>query len=208
MAAEVVEDGRDRSASAWSVVPGTSTDVVVGLYRTETSLANAVIESTPLEAPPSNWPDFFGDWRLAELRAVLLHVITETACHAGHLDAARDLIDGGSWLVLGEAPGTVAWGLPGVAAPPGPKPQKLGAVCFGGNCGQRPRLANDYGALPESTSRTPRRTRRTSATSQAGDTRTAQLDGLRWLWNSRRRGGALPISMPACRRRRRPRPAP
>jgi len=29
-----------------------------------------------------------------------LHVITETACHAGHLDAARELIDGRRWLVL------------------------------------------------------------------------------------------------------------
>jgi hypothetical protein len=27
-------------------------------------------------------------------------VITETATHAGHLDAARELIDGGQWLVL------------------------------------------------------------------------------------------------------------
>jgi hypothetical protein len=31
---------------------------------------------------------------------VLLHVITETACHAGHLDAARELIDGRQWIVL------------------------------------------------------------------------------------------------------------
>jgi hypothetical protein len=30
----------------------------------------------------------------------ILHVITETATHAGHLDAARELIDGGQWLVL------------------------------------------------------------------------------------------------------------
>ena len=28
------------------------------------------------------------------------HVITETACHAGHLDAARELIDGRQHLVL------------------------------------------------------------------------------------------------------------
>jgi Protein of unknown function (DUF664) len=28
----------------------------------------------------------------------MLHVITETACHAGHLDAARELIDGRQWL--------------------------------------------------------------------------------------------------------------
>ena len=31
---------------------------------------------------------------------VLLHVIAETACHAGHLDAARELIDGQTWLIL------------------------------------------------------------------------------------------------------------
>jgi Protein of unknown function (DUF664) len=27
-------------------------------------------------------------------------VITETACHAGHLDAVRELIDGRTWMVL------------------------------------------------------------------------------------------------------------
>jgi hypothetical protein len=29
-----------------------------------------------------------------------MHVITETATHAGHMDAARELIDGRQWLVL------------------------------------------------------------------------------------------------------------
>ena len=28
----------------------------------------------------------------------MIHVITETACHTGHLDAARELIDGTTWL--------------------------------------------------------------------------------------------------------------
>jgi hypothetical protein len=32
----------------------------------------------------------------------MLHVITETACHAGHLDAVRELIDGRTWLILTE----------------------------------------------------------------------------------------------------------
>jgi hypothetical protein len=27
-------------------------------------------------------------------------VIMETACHAGHLDAVRELIDGRQWIVL------------------------------------------------------------------------------------------------------------
>ena len=34
------------------------------------------------------------------LREVVLHVITETATHAGHLDAVRELIDGRTWMVL------------------------------------------------------------------------------------------------------------
>jgi hypothetical protein len=34
------------------------------------------------------------------MRAIALHVITETACHAGHLDAARELLDGRTWLRL------------------------------------------------------------------------------------------------------------
>jgi len=35
-----------------------------------------------------------------QLRQTILHVITETATHAGHLDAVRELIDGRTWLVL------------------------------------------------------------------------------------------------------------
>lgn len=35
-----------------------------------------------------------------ELRETILHVVAETACHAGHLDVVGELIDGRSWLVL------------------------------------------------------------------------------------------------------------
>jgi hypothetical protein len=41
-----------------------------------------------------------GSEEVPDLRCVLHHVITETACHAGHLDAARELIDGHQWLAL------------------------------------------------------------------------------------------------------------
>jgi hypothetical protein len=74
---------------------------VVALYRDEIDHANAIIRATPLEAAPAHWADHFGSWRLPDLRAILLHVITETACHAGHLDAARELIDGKTWIILG-----------------------------------------------------------------------------------------------------------
>ncbi len=37
---------------------------------------------------------------LTTARGILFHVIGETACHAGHLDAAREIIDGHQWIVL------------------------------------------------------------------------------------------------------------
>jgi hypothetical protein len=33
-------------------------------------------------------------WRHRDVQAIILHVITETEAHAGHLDAARELLDG------------------------------------------------------------------------------------------------------------------
>jgi uncharacterized damage-inducible protein DinB len=85
---------------AWSVDPATPTDQVLALYRDEIERADAIIAATPLDAAPAWWPDFFPNFRLSNLGEVLLHMITETACHAGHLDAARELIDGKQWLVL------------------------------------------------------------------------------------------------------------
>ncbi len=86
-------------ATAWRVPPDVPTDAVFGAYRQEIELANAVIAATPLHAAPARWPDeLWPDWKLQDLRAIILHVITETACHAGHLDAVRELIDGRQWL--------------------------------------------------------------------------------------------------------------
>jgi Protein of unknown function (DUF664) len=92
---ELASDG-----DAWQVGPDVPAGDVLGLYRREAELADGIITATPLDATPVNWPDFFGDWRLENLRAIILHVITETATHAGHLDAARELIDGRTWLIL------------------------------------------------------------------------------------------------------------
>ena len=90
----------EEGASAWQVPPGMTGAGALSLYRSEIGRADEIIAATPLDAAPAWWPDYFGTFRLADLRAVLLHVITETACHAGHLDAARELIDGRTWLIL------------------------------------------------------------------------------------------------------------
>lgn len=88
-------------AEAWQVAPDKPAEAVFDLYRQEIELANAVIAATPLDAEPAWWPDdMFGGQPGMDLRETMLHVITETACHAGHLDAARELIDGRTWVVL------------------------------------------------------------------------------------------------------------
>ncbi|WP_433446907.1 DinB family protein [Streptomyces sp. CA-142005] len=86
---------------AWNVAPDVPAVDLLSRYRQEAELADAVITATPADAALAWWPrDLFGEPHLHTLRDVLLHVITETACHAGHLDAARELIDGRRWLVL------------------------------------------------------------------------------------------------------------
>ncbi|MGW5496590.1 DinB family protein [Streptomyces olivaceoviridis] len=98
---EEVIRGLTSGDEAWKVAPEVSAVDVLDRYRQETELADAVITGTPADAGLAWWPhDLFGEPHLHTLRDVLLHVITETACHAGHLDAARELIDGRRWLVL------------------------------------------------------------------------------------------------------------
>jgi hypothetical protein len=86
--------------NAWKVSDGVSASAVLDAYRQQSALADAVIAIADLDAAPAWWPaDLFGDWRITTNRGVILHVITETACHAGHLDAARELLDGRQWVV-------------------------------------------------------------------------------------------------------------
>jgi len=98
---EEVIHGLTSGDEAWQVASKMPAVDVLDRYRREAELADAVITATPADAPLAWWPhDLFGEPHLHTLRDVLLHVITETACHAGHLDAARELIDGRRWLVL------------------------------------------------------------------------------------------------------------
>jgi len=88
-------------AQAWRVPADVPAQTVLDLYRQEFRRADDIIARTTLDAAPAWWPeDMFGSWQLASLREIILHVVTETATHAGHLDAVRELIDGRTWLVL------------------------------------------------------------------------------------------------------------
>ncbi|MBA3232407.1 MAG: DinB family protein [Propionibacteriales bacterium] len=99
----VIQDLAEAPDDAWQVGPDVAVESVFDAYRQQIDLANAIISSTPLDSAPAWWPEeLFGSWRLDNLREIILHVLTETAVHAGHLDATRELIDGRTWLVLTE----------------------------------------------------------------------------------------------------------
>ena len=86
----------------WQLDSGESAGDVFGLYRREIERANAVIAATPLDMAPRQPDPRWQEWGIdfPDLRFIMLHVIKETACHAGHLDAVRELIDGRQWIVL------------------------------------------------------------------------------------------------------------
>jgi uncharacterized damage-inducible protein DinB len=69
--------------------PGAELTVAVALegYRARAAATNATVRSKPLDAPCVRDVD-------TTLRWVLLHLINETARHAGHADAVRELLDG------------------------------------------------------------------------------------------------------------------
>jgi len=71
-------------------------------YATECRLATAAVEKLSLDAEPAWWFEDGGERPYSSLREILLHVIVETATHAGHLDICRELEDGGQRLVLDE----------------------------------------------------------------------------------------------------------
>lgn len=97
-----IEEVLGSTSSAWEVGIEDSAEVVLQGYRRNVERADAILAAASLDGAPSWWPEFFGSWRLGSLREIVLHVITETATHAGHLDAARELIDGKQHLVLTE----------------------------------------------------------------------------------------------------------
>ena len=64
---------------------------VVTFYRNQCAQSEAVLAITPLSAPPLGK---HGRYEPPNVRWVVLHMIEETARHAGHLDIARELLDG------------------------------------------------------------------------------------------------------------------
>jgi hypothetical protein len=96
---ESLEDVPVGAGADWLVEPSEPAEEVFTLYRDEIVRANGIIESTPLDRPPLRRDEWWGEWEVPDLRFILLHVVGETACHAGHLDVVRELLDRRQWMV-------------------------------------------------------------------------------------------------------------
>ena len=64
---------------------------VLAFYRDQCAESESVLATTPLSVPPRGR---HGPYEPPNVRWVVLHMIEETARHAGHLDLARELLDG------------------------------------------------------------------------------------------------------------------
>jgi uncharacterized damage-inducible protein DinB len=88
--------------AGWTAPEHQSDEELLEQYANECRLANAAVDKLELDASPAWWFEDGGDPPHSSLRQILLHVIVETATHAGHLDICRELVDGGQRLVLDE----------------------------------------------------------------------------------------------------------
>lgn len=92
---DLIQDG-------WNV-PVTSGADAVAEYRRWARRSDAMLADLDLDASPRWWPpeEVFPFPPFADARDCLLRLLMETATHAGHLDIARELIDGHQHLVVG-----------------------------------------------------------------------------------------------------------
>jgi uncharacterized damage-inducible protein DinB len=73
-------------------------EVVLGFYRDRAKRSDEILAGADLDARPAGpvQPSMAGT--VVTIRDVVLHMVEETARHAGHLDIARELIDGRTGL--------------------------------------------------------------------------------------------------------------
>lgn len=94
-------DGAEPDADLW--VPATQTrESVLALHHHAAAMAESTIRELPLEAPGEVpwWPE---DRRRVSLHEICLHLLIETARHAGHADIIRQAIDGAAGMGADDA---------------------------------------------------------------------------------------------------------
>jgi uncharacterized damage-inducible protein DinB len=82
----------EMNADMWATADESRSDIE-GLYRRAWVRADATIDELELDSTGEVpwWPE---ERRVVTLQQILVHMISETARHAGHADIIRELIDG------------------------------------------------------------------------------------------------------------------
>ena len=93
------EDDAEPNADMWATAQETRASVV-GLYDRVRARSEATVAALPLDAPGVVlwWAPGRRD---VTLHQVLVHLVAETARHAGHADLVRELLDGAAGLRAG-----------------------------------------------------------------------------------------------------------
>jgi hypothetical protein len=88
------------NADMYALADETS-DAILSFYRRSWEHATATFAVTELDDTGTVpwWPE---ERRHPTLRTVLIHMIAETARHAGHLDLVRELVDGSTGRFVGD----------------------------------------------------------------------------------------------------------
>ncbi len=97
VAAGVAEDSEWDPANPdaeWQIAPGQAVAAVLDGYRRAMKDSDRLLAELDWDAPNANRKAHWAPDDVADVRWVVLHLIEETARHAGHLDAARELLDG------------------------------------------------------------------------------------------------------------------
>jgi Protein of unknown function (DUF664) len=92
------EDLAPYDPSAATFVSDEPSAEIIKFYRDQCASSDAVLAATPLSARPRGRHNVPGQDQPPDVRWVVLHMIEETARHAGHLDIARELLDGQTGL--------------------------------------------------------------------------------------------------------------
>jgi uncharacterized damage-inducible protein DinB len=75
-----------------------SPEAVFEFYREQCARSDEFLARAPLSAAPIGRHGDRLDDEITDVRRIVLHMIEETARHAGHLDIVRELIDGETGL--------------------------------------------------------------------------------------------------------------
>ena len=93
------EDGPEYSPNAAFVSDWPSTKVLA-YYQDQASRTDETLAVTALAAAPLGHHGGPNSYQRRRVRVIVLHLIEETAAHSGHLEIARELIDGRTGLGL------------------------------------------------------------------------------------------------------------